>query len=163
MNTVIVNQRGADRIRRGHLWIYRSDVVKADDTPGGSIVTVRDQNRNFTGQAFYSDSSQIALRFLSQSEDAIDRSWWQRRIREAAGRRNRIGPDTNAYRLIYSEGDLLPSIILDRYDDLLVLQTLSQGSEAIKQLLTELLAEEFHPRAIVERNDVRVRQHEGLE
>ena len=163
MNTVIVNKRGADRIRGGHLWIYRSDLVKADDTPGGSIVLVRDQSRNFIGQAFYSDSSQIALRFLTQSEDAIDRDWWQRRIRDAAARRNRIENDTNAYRLIYSEGDLLPSIILDRYDDVLVLQTLSQGSEAIKQLLTELLAEEFQPRAIVERNDVRVRQHEGLE
>ena len=163
MNSVIVNKRGADRIRGGHLWIYRSDVIKADDTAGGSIVTVRDQSRNFIGQAFYSDSSQIALRFLTQSEDAIDRSWWQRRIREAAGRRNRVEPDTNAYRLIYSEGDLLPSIILDRYDDVLVLQTLSQGSDAIKQLLTELLAEEFQPRAILERNDVRVRQHEGLE
>src|SRR5688500_9409757 len=110
----------------------RSAVVAADDTAGGSIVTVRDQSRNFIGQAFCSDTSQIALRFLTQSEDPIDRSWWQHRIREAAGRRNRIEPDTNAYRLIYSEGDLLPSIILDRYDNVLVLQTLSQGSEAIK-------------------------------
>ena len=163
MNIVIVNKRGADRIRGGHLWIYRSDVVKAGDVAGGSIVTVRDQNRNFIGQAFYSDSSQIALRFLTQTEDAIDRDWWRRRIHEAAARRSSIGPDTNAYRLIYSEGDLLPSIILDRYDDVLVLQTLSQGSDAIKPLLTEVLAEEFYPRAIVERNDVRVRQHEGLE
>ena len=163
MNTVIVNKRGADRIRGGHLWIYRSDVVKADDVAGGAIVAVRDQNRNFIGQAFYSDSSQIALRFLTQSEELIDRDWWRRRIQAAAARRNRIEPDTNAYRLIYSEGDLLPSIILDRYDDVLALQTLSQGSEAIKPLLTELLAEEFHPRVIVERNDVRVRQHEGLE
>lgn len=163
MNTVIVNKRGAVRIRGGHLWIYRSDVVKADDTAGGSIVSVHDQSRNFIGQAFYSDSSQIALRFLTQSDEVIDRSWWQRRIREAGARRNQIGPDTNAYRVIYSEGDLLPSIILDRYDDVLVLQTLSQGSEAIKPLLTELLVEEFQPRAVVERNDVRVRQHEGLE
>ena len=163
MNTVVVNKRGADRIRGGHLWIYRSDVVKTDDATGGSLVTVRDQNRNFIGQAFYSDSSQIALRILTQSEDLIDRSWWQRRIRNAAWRRKPIEPNTNAYRLIYSEGDLLPSIILDRYDDVLVLQTLSQGSEAIKSLLTEVLAEEFGPRAILERNDVRVRQHEGLE
>src|SRR5687768_1285455 len=95
MNTVIVNKRGANRIRGGHLWIYRSDVVKADDTAGGTIVTVRDQSRNFIGQAFYSDTSQIALRFLTQSEDPIDRSWWQRRIREAAGRRNGIEPDKN--------------------------------------------------------------------
>ena len=161
MNTVIVNKRGADRIRGGHLWIYRSDLVKAD-AAGGSVVTVKDQNRNFIGQAFYSDASQIALRFLTQSDEAIDRAWWERKIQEAVTRRNQIEPNTNAYRLIYSEGDLLPSIILDRYDDVLVLQTLSQGSDAIKPLLTELLAEKFHPRAIVERNDVRVRQHEDL-
>ena len=162
MYTAIVNKRGADRIRGGHLWIYRSDVVKAGDAAGGAIVTVRDQNRNFIGQAFYSDSSQIALRFLTQTEDVIDKDWWRRRIQQATERRKGIGPDTNAFRLIYSEGDLLPSIILDRYQDVLVLQTLSQGSDAIKPLLTELLAEKFQPRAIVERNDVRVRQYEGL-
>jgi 23S rRNA (cytosine1962-C5)-methyltransferase len=162
MNKITVAKRGADRIRRGHLWIYSSDVVDAHDIAGGSIVGVQDEHRNFIGQAFYSDSSQIMLRFLTTADESIDRDWWRRRIREAAARRT-FGAETNAYRLIYSEGDLLPSIILDRYDDVLVLQTLSQGSEAIKPLLVELLSEEFAPRAIIERNDVRVRQHEGLE
>jgi 23S rRNA (cytosine1962-C5)-methyltransferase len=163
MNTVTVNKRGADRIRGGHLWIYRSDVLQTDDASGGSIVVVRDQKRNFVGQAFFSDSSQIALRFLSQTEEAIDREWWRGRLQEAANRRSKIDPNTNAYRLVYSEGDLLPSIIIDRYDDVLVLQTLSQGSDAIKSQLVQLLVEQFTPRAIIERNDVRVRQHEGLE
>ena len=164
MNQVTVNKRGADRIRGGHLWIYRSDVVQADEATGGSVVVVRDQQRNFVGQAFFSDSSQIALRFLSQTEEPIDREWWRRRILEAAHRRTNLkSANTNAYRLVYSEGDLLPSIIIDRYDDVLVLQTLAQGSDAIKPLLVELLAEQFRPRAIIERNDVRVRQHEGLE
>jgi 23S rRNA (cytosine1962-C5)-methyltransferase len=161
MNTVTVNKRGADRIRNEHLWIYRSDIVKVDE-PVGPVVVVRDQNRNLLGQAFYSSSSQIALRFLSQTDAPVDRDWWSRRIREAANRRN-TGPDTNAYRLVYSEGDLLPSIIIDRYDDVLVLQTLAQGSDAIKSMLVEVLVEQFQPRAIIERNDVRVRQHEGLE
>jgi len=150
MNTVTVNKRGADRIRGGQ-------------RAGGSIVVVRDQKGNFVGQAFFSDSSQIALRFLSQTEEPIDREWWRGRILDAAGRRANIAPNTNAYRLVYTEGDLLSSIIVDRYDDVLVLQTLSQGSDAIKPLLVELLAEQFAPRAIIERNDVRVRQHEGLE
>jgi 23S rRNA (cytosine1962-C5)-methyltransferase len=162
MNQVTVNKRGADRIRGGHLWIYRSDVLQTHDATGGSIVVVRDQKRNFVGQAFFSDSSQIALRFLSQTEAPIEREWWQRRLREATQRRTDT-PHTNAYRLVYSEGDLLPSIIIDRYNDVLVLQTLSQGSEAIKPLLVELLVEQFAPRAIIERNDVRVRQHEGLD
>ena len=163
MNEVIVAKRGADRIRSGHLWIYRSDVVEADEAAGGSIVIVRDQNRNFVGQAFFSDSSQIALRFLSQTEEPIDREWWRGRLFEAAARRAGITSASNAYRLVNSEGDLLPSIIIERYDDVLVVQTLSQGSERIKPLLVELLVEQFAPRAVVERNDVRVRQYEGLE
>ena len=160
MQTVKVNKRGADRVRAGHLWIYRSDVV---DTvaEGGPVVRVTDERGNFVGQALFSDASQIALRFLSQSSEEIDRDWWRRRIREAASRRN-IPPETNAYRLIYSEGDLLPSLIVDRYDDVLVLQTLSQGTDALKSLLTEILIEEFDPRAVIERNDARVRELEGL-
>jgi 23S rRNA (cytosine1962-C5)-methyltransferase len=163
MAEVIVNKRGADRIRAGHLWIYRSDIVDTGEATGGSIVHVVDKGANLIGQAFYSDSSQIALRFLTQTAEEVDREWWRKRIREAAARRNGVTPDTNAYRLIYSEGDLLPSLIVDRYDTVLVLQTLSQGSEAIKPMLVELLTEEFTPAAIIERNDVRVRLHEGLE
>ncbi len=163
MSQITVTKRGADRIRGGHLWIYRSDVIETGGVAGGAIVVVRDQNRNLVGQAFFSDSSQIALRFLSQTEEPIDRAWWQKRILDAADRRARLTSVTNAYRLVYSEGDLLPSIIIDRYDDVLVLQTLSQGSENIKPQLVELLSEQFTPRAIIERNDVRVRQHEGLE
>ena len=162
MNTATVTKRGADRVRHGHLWIYRSDVVNAE-ADGGSIVTVLDPHGNAIGQALYSDASQIALRFLTQITEAIDGDWWRRRIREAAGRRKSIPADTNAYRLIYSEGDLLSSLIVDIYDDVFVLQTLSQGTEAVKTLLTEILVEEFSPRAVIERNDARVRQLEGLE
>jgi 23S rRNA (cytosine1962-C5)-methyltransferase len=160
MNTVRVNRKGADRVRQGHLWIYRSDVIEVA-AEGGSIVTVKDERGNFIGHALFSDSSQIALRFLTQSNEEIDRAWWRRRITEAS-RRRRIPPETNAYRLVYSEGDLLPSLIVDRYDDVLVLQTLSQGTDAIKSLLIEILVEEFHPRAVIERNDARVRELEGL-
>jgi 23S rRNA (cytosine1962-C5)-methyltransferase len=160
MKTVRVNKKGADRVRRGHLWIYRSDVVDVD-AEGGAVVVVKDERGNLIGQALFSDSSQIALRFLTQSGEGVDRDWWRERIAEAAARRN-IPPDTNAYRVIYSEGDLLPSLIVDRYDDVLVLQTLSQGTDAIKSMLVEILAEQFKPRAIVERNDARVRELEGL-
>ena len=160
MQTVKVNKRGADRVRRGHLWIYRSDVVDLD-APGGSVVVVKDERGNFIGQALYSAASQIALRFLTQTKEEVDRDWWRRRILDAASRRN-IADDTNAYRLIYSEGDLLPSLIVDRYDDVLVLQTLSQGTETFKSTFTEILIEEFRPRAVIERNDARVRELEGL-
>ena len=160
MTKATVTKRGADRIRHGHLWIYRSDIVDVD-AERGSVVSVNDERGNFVGQAFYSDASQIALRFLTQTTESIDREWWRRRIVEAAGRRI-IPPDTNAYRLVYSEGDLVPSLIIDRYDNVLVLQTLSQGTDRIKQELTEILIEEFAPVAVIERNDARVRQLEGL-
>ena len=160
MSTVTVTKRGADRVRRGHLWIYRSD-VSAVDAAGGSVVAARDERGNFIGQALYSDASQIALRFLSQTQEEIDRDWWRARIRAAATRRS-VSDDTNAYRLVYSEGDLLPSLIVDRYDDVLVLQTLSQGTETLKSLFAEILIDEFQPRAVIERNDARVRELEGL-
>jgi 23S rRNA (cytosine1962-C5)-methyltransferase len=160
MQSARVNKKGADRVRQGHLWIYRSDVIAAD-AEAGAIVTVKDERGNFVGQALFSDASQIALRFLTQSNEEIDREWWRRRIREARQRRH-IAPETNAYRLIYSEGDLLSSLIVDVYADVLVLQTLSQGTDGVKSMLAEILVEEFNPRAVIERNDVRVRDLEGL-
>jgi 23S rRNA (cytosine1962-C5)-methyltransferase len=160
MSLARVTKRGADRIRGGHLWIYRSDILEVE-AAGGTVVTVEDEHGNFVGQALYSDASQIALRFLTQTDEHIDQSWWRQRIREASARRH-IPDDTNAYRVIYSEGDLVPSLIVDRYDNVLVLQTLSQGTEQIKTSLTEILIQEFNPRAVVERNDARVRQLEGL-
>ena len=163
MTRVKINTRGAKRIRNGHLWVYRSDVREANDALGGQIVRVADEAGNSVGQAFYSDRSEIAVRFLTTSEEAIDREWWRARLRQCAGRRASIAQETNAYRLVYSEGDLLPSLIVDVYDDVFVMQTLSQGTEQLKSTLAELLVEEFTPRTIVERNDARVRELEGLE
>src|ERR1051325_8126390 len=135
MNTARVNKKGADRVRQGHLWIYRSDVI-AVDAEGGSLVTVKDERGNFIGQALFSDSSQIAQRFLTQSNEDIDREWWRGGITEDGGQRH-IPSLTNASRLIHSEGDLLPSLIVDLYNDVLVVQTLSQGTDALKPLLIE--------------------------
>src|SRR3989441_2734552 len=163
MPQVKISTRGARRIREGHLWVYRSDVRDAGDTSGGAIVRAVDEAGNFVGQAFYSDRSEIALRFLTTHEQTIDREWWRRRLRQCAESRAAISRETNAYRLVYSEGDLLPSLIVDVYDNVLVLQTLSQGTEKLKGMLVELLTEEFSPRAVIERNEARVREFEGLE
>lgn len=161
---VIVTKRGAERVRAaGHLWIYRSDVADASNASGGSTVRVKDERGRFVGQALYSARSEISLRMLTTKDETIDREWWRKRLRDAVRRREHLKGDTNAYRLVYSEGDLLPSLIVDAYNDVLVLQTLSQGTESVKEMLVELLVEELSPRAIVERNDVRVRSLEGLE
>jgi 23S rRNA (cytosine1962-C5)-methyltransferase len=163
-STIEISRRGAKRVRNGHLWVYRSDLLEdSGATTGGSIVSVSDEGGNFVGQAFYSDQSEIALRFLTTHEATIDREWWRVRLHESMARRAAIASDTNSYRVVFSEGDLLPSVILDVYDKVFVLQTLSQGSEAVKSLLVELLVEDFAPRAVIERNDVRVRALEGLE
>jgi 23S rRNA (cytosine1962-C5)-methyltransferase len=161
--TAIVNKRGAERIRNGHLWIYRSDVIDAANAAGGSVVTVNEERGRFVGRALFSDRSEISLRFLTTRDEAVDREWWRARILAAAARRSDLKQHTNAYRLIYSEGDLLSSLIVDVYGDVMVMQTLSQGTDALKAMLLELLVEEFAPRAVIERNDVRVRQLEGLE
>ena len=159
---VKISQRGADRIRSGHLWVYRSDVRSAE-AQSGDAVRVTDEHDNFVGRAFFSSRSQITLRFLTRDDVPIDREFFKSRIRTAAEYRGRVVSDTEAYRLIYGESDLIPSLIVDRYADWLVLQTLSQGTESRKEEIVSLLVEEFSPRGILERNDPRVRELEGLE
>jgi len=159
---VTITRRGAERVRGGHLWVYRSDVRDAGAAEGGSVVSVRDERGRVVGRAFYSSRSEIALRILTTRDEEIGREWLRARLRAAASRRAGLEREADAFRLVYSEGDLLPSVIVDRYADVLVVQTLSQGSEALKATLVELLVEEFSPRSVVERNDVRVRALEGL-
>jgi len=163
MAQVRISNRGAKRIRNGHLWVYRSDVREETDIEGGAIVRAVDEAGNLVGQAFYSDASEIALRFLTTRNETIDREWWISRLRRCRERRAAISQETNAYRVVYSEGDLLSSLIVDVYDNVFVIQTLSQGAEQIKALLVELIVQEFKPRAVVERNDARIRELEGLD
>ena len=163
MAQVRISTRGAKRIRQGHLWVYRSDLLDVREAEGGAIVRAVDEAGNFVGQAFYSDRSEIALRFLSTREETIGRDWWRSRFRDCEKRRRKIVAETNAYRLIYSEGDLLSSLIVDVYDGNYVMQTLSQGTARLQTEFVELLIEEFKPGSIVERNDARVREFEGLE
>ncbi len=157
-----ITRRGAERVRGGHLWVYRSDVRDAGAAEGGQTVAVRDERGRHVGRALYSARSEIALRVLTVRDEETDREWWRARLRAAAARREGLGREADAFRLVYSEGDLLPSLIVDRYADVLVLQTLSQGTESLKEMLVEILVEEFAPRSVVERNDVRVRALEGL-
>jgi 23S rRNA (cytosine1962-C5)-methyltransferase len=119
--TVTIKQKGAERARAGHLWIYRSDVSDAGQTAGGAVVRVVDERGRFVGQALWSDRSEISLRLLTLRDEPIDREWWRTRLRAAAARRAGLASVANAYRLVYSEGDLLPSLIVDVYRDVLVL------------------------------------------
>ncbi|HMD32244.1 MAG TPA: class I SAM-dependent rRNA methyltransferase [Candidatus Acidoferrales bacterium] len=160
--SAVVTTRGAERISGGHLWIYRSDVRSFQAEPG-DLVRVSDERGRLVGRAFWSDRSQIALRFLTRRDEAVDREFFAQRIRAAAAFRQRVVEDTDSYRLVYGEADLLPSLIVDRYGDLLVIQTLSQGTEKRKGEIVEILKEQFSPRGILERNDPKARLLEGMQ
>lgn len=159
---VTISRRGADRIRSGHLWVYRSD-VRTVEAQSGDTVRVLDEGNNFVGRAFFSSRSQITLRLLTREDVPVDTDFLRSRIQNAAEYRKSVVANTDSYRLIYGESDLLPSVVVDRYADWLVLQTLSQGAERRKPEIVSLLSEMFSPRGIFERNDPRVRELEGLE
>ncbi len=162
MGKAFVTKKGAKRVRNGHLWIYKSDVLKVEAV-GGDVVSVYDEGKNFVGKAFYSDSSEITLRIFTTRDETVDKEFWRAKIVEAAEQRTTVNEQrTNAKRLIYSEGDLIPSLIVDDYNGIFVMQTLSQGSDKLKETFAEILREEFSPIAIVERNDVKVRLRENL-
>jgi len=162
MAAVSISPRGEVRLKHGHPWIYRSD-VDAAGVNGGEVVTVRGTRGRVLGQAFFSDRSQIALRMLSRDEGPIDTTFWRARLEAAIRFREGLAIDASAWRLVHGEADLLPSIVVDRYADVLVVQTLSQGSDRLLPDLTRLLVELTGARGVVERNDPRVRQLEGLE
>jgi len=158
---IVISTRGVERLRSGHPWVYRSDVRSAQ-AEAGAIVRVMDERGRFHGRAFYSDKSQIAVRLLTRENVPVDRAFFTERLQRAAAYRETVVENTDAYRLVHGEADLLPSIVIDRYGDYLVLQTLSQASERQKDLIVEILVEQFSPQGILERNDPKVRLLEGL-
>jgi len=162
MHQVRVTRKGADRVRAGHPWIFASDIEDRGEAEGGEAVRVVDPRGQPLGVAHYSAASQIALRMLSRDAREPDREFYRRRLARAIEHRRRLVTDSEACRLVFSEGDLLPALIVDRYGDYLVLQTLNQGMERTKPLLVELLMELESPRGILERNDAAVRQKEQL-
>jgi 23S rRNA (cytosine1962-C5)-methyltransferase len=162
--TVKVSPRGASRLKDGHIWVYRSDIVSADGAGPGALVTVSDHRGQILGSALYSSSSQIALRLISREPVADFRALLRQRVAEAIAYRAPIIQNTNAYRVIFSEADFLPGLIVDRYNDILSMQILTQAmdSEDVRELLTCELAERLHAASIIERVEARVRQLEEL-
>jgi 23S rRNA (cytosine1962-C5)-methyltransferase len=162
--TVTISPRGASRLKDGHVWVYRSDIVSAEGVPAGSLVRVLDHRGQPLGSALYSSSSQIAIRLISHEPVADFPALLRQRIADAIAYREPIVRDTNAYRVIFSEADFLPGLIVDRYNDILSMQILTQAMDAeiVRQTLTSELTERLHPASIVERADPRVRQLEEL-
>ena len=161
---VKVSPRGASRLKDGHVWVYRSDIVSADGAMPGSVVAVTDHRGQFLGTALYSSSSQIAIRLLSHDAVSDLPALLRQRVADAIAYRERIVKGTNAYRVIFSEGDFLPGLIVDRYNDILSVQILTQAMDAeiVRSTLTAVLTDQLNPASIVERADPRVRQLEEL-
>jgi 23S rRNA (cytosine1962-C5)-methyltransferase len=158
----IVSSRGAKRLGAGHPWVFRSDLVSAPDAPPGAV-RVADQRGHALGWAWWSPSSEIALRRVETREDAtIDGAWWRARLSQAIERRAPLVAATNACRLVHGEGDGLPALVVDRYDRWLVVQLLSAAVEAQRATITEVLQELVSPEGILARNDAAVRAREGL-
>jgi 23S rRNA (cytosine1962-C5)-methyltransferase len=162
--TVKLSPRGATRLKSGHVWVYRSDIVSTNDAPPGAVVNVTDHRGQFLGTALYSSSSQIAIRLISREPVKDFPALLRQRVADAIAYRERIVHKTDAYRLIFSEGDFLPGLIVDRYADILSLQILTQAVDAdpVRQLLLAELTARLQPTSIVERVDPRVRELETL-
>jgi 23S rRNA (cytosine1962-C5)-methyltransferase len=162
MTQVEVNRRAARRVESGHPWIFASDVVDHHGAAAGSAVRVLGPQQRLLGTAHFSSTSKIALRLLSRQAETVDAGFLRARLERAAAYRQQVVRDTTAYRLVYGEADLLPALIVDRYGDYFVLQTLDQGMDAAKPQIVEALELRYAPAAILERNDAPVRAREGL-
>lgn len=162
--TVKVSRRGVERLKSGHVWVYRSDVVSAEDVPPGALVAIADDRGKPIGSALYSSASQIAVRMLSREPVNDLPALLRQRITDALAYRERVVRDSDAYRVIFSEADFLPGLIVDRYNDILSFQVLTQAMDAepVRQTLLAELSEGLKPAAIAERVDGRVRELEQL-
>ena len=157
-----LSRKGAERLERGHPWIYRSDVATPPQAAPGDVVVLVDGRRRFLGKAFWSERSQISIRLLTREEEPVDEEFFARRIAAAADLRRRAYGEETLWRAVHGESDLLPGLVADRYGDVGVIQTLVPATDRRKEMLASLVAKELGLRAVLERNDLRVRELEGL-
>jgi 23S rRNA (cytosine1962-C5)-methyltransferase len=162
--SVRLSARGVRRLQGRHPWVYRSDVAEPNGVPPGSLVRVFDQRGKFLGTALYSSSSQIAIRMISHGSVADLPALVAERIRAAIAYRKKLVSNTDAYRIVFSEADFLPGLIVDCYNDVLSLQVLTQAMDAapVRDAVEQTLKEELQPAGIVERVDSRIRELEQL-
>ena len=147
----------------GHLWIYAGYVESVSGEPvAGDVVDVLAPNGRFFARGLYNPASKIRVRILSFEDEPITEQFWKNRLAQAVRLRQKIVTGTNAYRLVYGEADRLPGLVVDRYDDVLVMQTLSAGMDRRKDLLADLLCQESGATRVYLRNDAKSRVLEGL-
>lgn len=161
---VTISHRAAARLRHGHVWVYRSDLARVPELAPGSVVSVADERKNLIGTAFYSTTSQIALRLISSGPVANVEDLVRERIRAAIALRQNWMENTDSYRLIFSEADQLPGVVADKYNDIVTVQFLSQATnqEWFRGALLETIQGQVKPASIIERVEERIRELEHL-
>ncbi len=160
---VKISRRGVERLQAGHLWIYRGDVEQVPPAlEAGDVAALVDGRGRFLAKAFWSARSKIALRIVTRDEEPVDDAFFASRLSAAIALRERAFGDARFVRLVHGEADLLPGLVVDRYGDAAVMQTLVPATDRRKAMLADLLASTLSLRTVIERNDVRVRELEGL-
>jgi 23S rRNA (cytosine1962-C5)-methyltransferase len=160
--TVRVNRKAADRVLSGHPWIFSSDVTDRGQAQPGDSVRVHDPRDRLLGTAHYSSTSQITLRMISKHDEPSGKGFFLRRLSQALQYRQQVVENSDACRLVFSEADLLPGLIVDRYGSHVVLQTLTQGMDKCRDVIAHCLNELIRPAGILARNDAPIRKMEGL-
>lgn len=151
------------RIHHGHDWVYATEVLKVFGAPvDGDVISLKDGADRLLGSAIYNSRSQIIARRFSRQRQELDQGFFERRISQALECRKRHGLDLDLCRLVWSESDGVPGLVVDRYGAHLVLQTLTQAMDQRKSLIANALSALFHPQSIVERNETAIRKAEGL-
>jgi 23S rRNA (cytosine1962-C5)-methyltransferase len=163
MNQVVLKAGKDKRVRAGHLWIYQGEIgIIGIGVKPGEVVEVLDNRNRFLGLGYYNYSSQIAVRLLTTVRERVDEDFFRRRLQGAIRYRERVKPAASCCRLVYGEGDLLPGLVVDKFEDYLVVQFLTMGMEVHRDLILELLVELCRPKGIIERSDLSVRHLEDL-
>lgn len=161
--TVLLRPGEADRIIAGHPWVYQRSILRLTSPAGdGELVQVKDHRQRLLGVGFYNSKSKINVRLLSADRVEINSAFFEERIRASLALRHRHMPGATSFRVVNSESDLLSGLIVDKYEDVLVLQTSSLGMDLHKQTIVSVLQKIFSPRAILERNELASRKFEGL-
>ncbi len=151
------------RLLGGHPWVYGNEIGRVDDAPEpGAVVDVCDARGGFLARGYYNPQSQIAVRVLTRRAETIDAAWIERRIARAWATRRRLLPDLTCCRVVFGEADFLPGLIVDKFDDILVLQSLALGIDRLQREVVEGLLAVLEPDGIYARNDAPVRALEGL-
>ena len=165
LTKIKVTDRCTERLLSGHLWIFNNEIKSIDGLySNGDIIAVTDKRGKFIGKGYINDNSKIIIRLLSFKDEPIDKSFFKKKLEDAIKYRISLGWQMeDSFRVVFSEGDFLPGLIVDKYDRVISLQILTLGIEKRKEDIVEILKDIFMPKAIIERSDVEVRKKEGLQ